>query len=75
MLKLLAYSAFAMTVSLSVTRPRIGPRWQIGPAQAATASVACRRPRVDVALGQFVKVGFLVTIPTLAASLLILQLW
>lgn len=40
MLKLLAYSALAMTVSLSVTRPRIGPRWRIGPAQAATASVA-----------------------------------
>ena len=40
MLKLLAYSAFAMTVSLSITRPRIGPRWRIGPAQAATASVA-----------------------------------
>jgi len=40
MLTLLAYSAFAMTVSLSITRPRIGPRWQIGPAQAATAGVA-----------------------------------
>ncbi|MCH7823710.1 MAG: hypothetical protein IH849_02825 [Acidobacteria bacterium] len=39
MLKILAYSAFALTVSLSVTRPRLGRGWQIGPAQAATGSV------------------------------------
>ena len=36
---------------------------------------ACRRQRVDVSLSQFVRVGCLVTIPTLAASLSILQLW
>ncbi len=39
MRELLAYSTFAVTVSLAVARPRVGVRWQVGPASAAMAGV------------------------------------
>lgn len=54
----------------------LGPRLlPIGSLAGLLWLEACRRQHVDVSLGQFVKVGFLVTIPTLFASLLILELW
>ena len=39
MRELLAYSTFALTVSLAVGRPYIASRWQIGPATAAMGGV------------------------------------
>ncbi len=58
MLKLLAYSAFAMTVSLSVARPRIGPRWRIDPylpfTFAVFAAVGVAPLVVSIPLNKFV---------------------
>lgn len=41
MRELIACSTFALTVTLAIGRPRIGPRWQVGPAPAALAGVFC----------------------------------
>ncbi len=39
MREVLAYSTFALTVSLALARPRVTSRWQIGPASAAVGGV------------------------------------
>jgi arsenical pump membrane protein len=40
MRELLAYSTVAFTIGVAISRPRLGARWQIGPATAALAGVS-----------------------------------
>jgi arsenical pump membrane protein len=44
MREIIAYSTFVIAMGLAISRPRVGPRWQVGPGAAALAGVAILLP-------------------------------